>query len=104
MQIEVLAEKYMLLDSLLFKISTTPGREMAVLAILETCIDSIITLYLLSLYAGHQCVIKTYLTIKNKLFIPKLIHYLRSYIKDVIYVNLLETKNHLVDSCRLEYI
>ena len=30
---------------------------------------------------GHQGVIKTYLTISDKFFIPKLIHYLRSYIK-----------------------
>ena len=30
---------------------------------------------------GHQGVIKTYLTMNNKFFIPNLIHYLRSYIK-----------------------
>ena len=30
---------------------------------------------------GHQGVIKTYLTISDKFFIPDLIHYLRSYIK-----------------------
>ena len=30
---------------------------------------------------GHQGVIKTYLTISDKFFIPNLIHYLRSYIK-----------------------
>ena len=41
----------------------------------------IITLYHKSLFAGHQGVIKMYLTISNKFFIPKLIHYLRSYIK-----------------------
>ena len=80
-KIEALAEKYVLLDSLLFKISMTPDKEMAVLAILKTCIDSIITLYHLSLFAGHQGVIKTYLTINDKFFIPNLIHYLRSYIK-----------------------
>ena len=54
---------------------------MAVLAILETCIDSIITLYHSSLFAGHHGVIKMYLTINDKFFIPNLIHYLRSYIK-----------------------
>ena len=80
-KVETLAEKYILLDSLLFKISTTPDKEMAVLAILETCVDSIIALYHLSLFAGHQGIIKMYLTINNKFFIPKLIHYLRSYIK-----------------------
>ena len=30
---------------------------------------------------GHQGVIKTYLTISDKFFIPNIIHYLRSYIK-----------------------
>ena len=80
-KVEALAEKYILLDSLLFKTSTTPEKEMAVLAIPETCVDSIITLYHLSLFAGHQGIIKTYLTISNEFFIPNLIHYLRSYIK-----------------------
>ena len=45
------------------------------------CADKIITLYHKSLFAGHQGVIKTYLTISDKFFIPNLIHYLRSYIK-----------------------
>ena len=71
-KIETLAERYILLDSL-FKI--TPEKET------ETCADKIITLYYSSLLAGHQGVIKTYLTISNKFFIPNLIHYLRSYIK-----------------------
>ena len=80
-KVEALAEKYILLDSLLFKISLTQDKEMAVLATLETCVDSIIALYHSSLFAGHQGVIKTYLTISNKFFIPDLIHYLRSYMK-----------------------
>ena len=54
---------------------------MAVLAIPETCADSMIALCHSSLYVGHQGVIKTYLTISNKFFIPNLIHYLRLYIK-----------------------
>ena len=33
------------------------------------------------MFAGHQGVIKTYLTINNKFFISNLIHYLHSYIK-----------------------
>ena len=45
------------------------------------CMDKIITLYHKSLFAGHQGVIKTDLTINDKFFIPNLIHYLRSYIK-----------------------
>ena len=67
------------MDSL-FKIS--PDKETAVLAVSETVADRIITLYHKSLFAGHQGVIKTYLTISDKFFILNLIHYLRSYIKD----------------------
>ena len=78
-KLETLSEKYVLLDSLLFRIY--PEKETAVLAIPETCTDNIITLYHKSLFAGHQGVIKTYLTISDKFFIPNLIHYLRSYIK-----------------------
>ena len=78
-KIEALAEKCILLDSLLFKISS--DREMAVLVVPETWADRIITLYHMSLFSGHQGVIKTYLTNNDKLFIPNLIHYLRSYIK-----------------------
>ena len=78
-KLEVLSEKYVLLHSLLFRIY--PEKETAVLSIPETCADKIITLYHKSLFAGHQGVIKTYLTIGDKFFIPNLIHYLRSYIK-----------------------
>ena len=78
-KLKTLAEKYVLLDSLLFRIS--PEKGTPVLATPETCADKIITLYHKSLFAGHQGVIKTYLTISDKFFIPNLIHYLRSYIK-----------------------
>ena len=78
-KIETLTEKYVLLDSLLFRILSK--KETAALAVPKTCTDKIITLYHKSLFAGYQGVIKTYLTISNKFFIPNLIHYLRSYIK-----------------------
>ena len=78
-KIETLAEKYVLLDTLLFRISSE--KETTVLAVPETCADKIITLYHKSLFAGHQGVIKTYLTTSDKFFIPNLIHYFRSYIK-----------------------
>ena len=78
-KVETLAEKYVLLDSLLFKIN--PEKETAVLAVPEACIEKIMTLYHANLFAGHQGVIKTYLTISDKFFIPNLTHYLRSYIK-----------------------
>ena len=51
------------------------------LAIPEMCVDRIKALYHSSLFMGHQGVIKTYLTMGDKFFIPNLIHYLRSYIK-----------------------
>ena len=78
---ETLAEKYIWLDSFLFKLVTTPEKEMSLLAIPEICADKIIMLYHSSLFAGHQGVIKTYLTIGDKFFMPGLIHYLQSYIK-----------------------
>ena len=78
-KVEMLAERYILLDFLLFKIA--PEKETAVLTVPETCVDKIITLYHSSLFTRHQGVIKTYLTISEKFFIPNLIHYLRSYIK-----------------------
>ena len=78
-KVEMLAESYILLDLLLLKI--TPEKDLAVLAIPESCTDKIITLYHSSFFAGHQSVIKIYLTISDNFFIPNLIHYLRSYIK-----------------------
>ena len=80
-KVEMLAKKYILLDSLLFKATSTPEKEMAVLVIPETCIDNINLLYHSSLFAGHQSIIKTYLTISDNIFILNLIYYLRLYIK-----------------------
>ena len=80
-KVEVLAERYILQDSLFFKLNTSPEKETALLAIPEMCADQIMTLYHSSLFAGHQDVIKTYLTIADKYFIPDLMHFLHSYIK-----------------------
>ena len=44
-KVEVLAERYILLDSLLFKLNTSPKKEKALLAIPEISADQIITLY-----------------------------------------------------------
>ena len=66
-KLEALSERYVLLDSLLFRIN--PEKETAVLAIPEECVDKIITLYHKSLFVGHQGVIKTCLTISDKFFI-----------------------------------
>ena len=63
---ETLAENFVLLDSLLFKLVTMPEKETALLTIPETCVDKIIALYHASLFAGHQGVVKTYFTVKDK--------------------------------------
>ena len=91
-KLEALSEKYVLLDSLLFRIS--PEKRTVVLAISETCADKIITLYHKSIFAVHQGVIKMYLTISDKFFIPNLIHYLRSYLKVVTFANY-----HIMRNC-----
>ena len=57
-RVELLAEKYRMLDSLLFKLTTIPGKETMLLAIPEICADKIITLYHSNLFVGHQGVIK----------------------------------------------
>ena len=57
-KIEALAESCVLLDSLLFKLVTTPGKETALLAVPEICVNKIITLYNASLFTGYQGVVK----------------------------------------------
>ena len=79
-KVEALAESFILLDSLLFKLVTVLEKEKALLAIPEVCVDKIIELYHTSLFVGHEGIIKTYLTISNKFFIPYLMHYLRSFL------------------------
>ena len=66
--------RLILFDSLLFKLVTNPERETVLLAVPEICADKIIMLYHTSLFAGHPGVIKTYLTINDKFFIPGLMH------------------------------
>ena len=78
-KVEALAESFILLDSLLFKLVTILEKEKALLAIPETCVDKIIELYHTSLFMGHQGVIKMYLKISDKFFILHLMHYLRSF-------------------------
>ena len=64
-KVEAMAEKYILLDSLLFKVITTLEKEIALLAIPEICADKFITLYHSSLFAVHQGVIKAQLMISS---------------------------------------
>ena len=80
-KVKTLAKSFVLLDSLIFKLVMTPDKEAAELVIPEICVDKIIALYHTSLFAGHQGVVKTYLMLKDKFFIPNLMHYLRSFIK-----------------------
>ena len=80
-KVETLAESFVLLDSLIFKLVMILDKEAAALAIPETCIDKIIALYHTSLFADHQGVGKMYLTMKDKFLIPNIMHYLRSFIK-----------------------
>ena len=76
-----LSPNYIVLDQLLFKLIMIPDKEKALLAIPESCADKIISLYHNSLFAGHQGVIKTYLTMTSRFFIPNLMHYLRAILK-----------------------
>ena len=57
-KVETLAERYILLDPLLFKLVTMPERETVLLTVPEVCTDKILMLYHTSLFAGHQGVIK----------------------------------------------
>ena len=80
-KVETLAESFVLLDSLIFKLVIMPEKEAAVLANPEIYVDKIIALYHTSLFAGHHGVVKMYLTMRDKFFIPNLMHHLRSFIK-----------------------
>ena len=80
-KVGTLAESFVLLDSLIFKLVTSPDKEAAVLAMPEICIDKIIALNHTSLFAGHQGVVKIYLTMKDKFFIPNLMHYFEIFHK-----------------------
>ena len=99
-KVEALAESFILLDSLLFKLVTVPDNKKALLAISEACADKIIELYHTSLFTGHQGVIKTYLTISNNLFVPHLIYYLRSFLSTCHFCQLF--RNDKLPSRQLE--
>ena len=79
-KVETLAERFVLLDSLIFNLVTMLHKEAALLAISEICVDkNCIVSY--EFICRHQGVVKTYLMMKDKFFIPNLMHYLRSFIK-----------------------
>ena len=109
-KVEMLAKSFVLLDSLIFKLVMTPDKEAAALAIPEICIDKIIALYHTSPFAGHQGIVKTYLTMKDKFFIPNFMHYLRSFIKGchILLCNIKTDKcvncNRTKEDCKLLYI
>ena len=64
------------------RLNTTPGKESAVLAIYKSHVDRIITLYHSRIFAGHQGVIKMYLTINERFFIPDSILYFQGHIRE----------------------
>ena len=75
-----------MLDQLLFKLIMIPEKEKALLAIPESFADKVISLYHSSLFEGHQRVIKTYLTMTSKFFIPNLMHYLGAFLKSLLHM------------------
>ena len=79
-------------------------QETAVLSTPGKCDDRRIVYYHTSLFAGHQCLIKTYLTMNNKSFIPGLIHHLRSYIKGCHFSQLDRNKKPQLDNSNKELI
>ena len=56
-KVEILEERFILLDSLLFKLVTMPERETALSAVQQVCTDKIIMLYHTSLYRTSRCYI-----------------------------------------------
>ena len=68
-KVQTLAESFNLLDPLIFKLVMMPDKELAVLTIPEICVEKIIALYHTSPFTGHQGVVKTYLTMRDKSFI-----------------------------------
>ena len=89
-KIEILSERFILLDSLLFKLITAPDREKALLAIPEVCVDKIKTLFHASLFAGHHGVIKTYLTISDKFLYSKFNALLKIIPKSLSYLSVVQ--------------
>ena len=89
-KVEAPAESFILLDSLLFKLLTIMDKEKALLAIPEMCADKIIELYHTSLFVGHQGVIKMFLTISGKFFIPNFMHFLRSFLSTCPYLSVIQ--------------
>ena len=87
-KVEMLAKKYILLDSLLFK--PHPKKETALLAIPETCAYKIVTLYHPSLFAGHQGVIKTYLTTGDKIVYTRFDTLFKIIYKRVSYLSIVQ--------------
>ena len=100
-KIEILLERYILLDSLLFKLNVE--KERAVLAIPEVCVDQIIALYHSHLFAGHQGIIETYLTMSDKFFLISCIIYDPTS-KVVTYVNFQIRTRSLIDTFKEESI
>ena len=103
-KVKMLAERYMLLESLLFRLVTMPEKVAALLAIQEIYANKIITLYHSSVFAGYQGVKKTFLTIWDEFFVPSQMHHLRLYIKICHICQLSRNEKQLQVNCNKELI
>ena len=81
MLFEIQAERYLLLDSLLFRIQNFHDEQKPILCTHKSCVDHILDLYHNSLFGAHQGSLRTFLTIKQKLFIPNLMYNIRGFLK-----------------------
>ena len=69
-KVETEAEKYLLLDSFLFGIQTYHNTQNPVPCITESCVNDILDLLYNSLLEVHLGSLRTFLTIKQKCYLP----------------------------------
>ena len=81
-RIEAMSESYMLLDTLLFKITHDKARDeyTTVLCILTSKEDMILEQYHTSFKGSHTGITKCYMTINQQYYIPNLAHHIHAYI------------------------
>ena len=77
-----MSESYMLLDTLLFKITHDKARDeyTTVLCIPTSKVDMILEQYHASFKGSHTGITKCYMTINQQYYIPNLAHYICAYI------------------------
>ena len=92
-QLEQMSEKYIVLDTLLFKITWDKARNEydSVLCIPTSKVDMLLDLYHSTLSGGHAGVTKCYLTISQRFYCPNLASHIRAYITGCHVCQLLKT-------------